>query len=49
MEQKFHLKRLIVLLSSVLLVLAQMGVFTYIWFHSYVSHGALEDPFYFMA
>lgn len=48
MEQKFHLKRLIVLLSSVLLVLAQMGVFTYIWFHSYVSHGALEDPFYFM-
>ena len=48
MEQKFHLKRLIVLLSSVLLVLAQMGVFTYIWFYSYVSHGALEDPFYFM-
>ena len=48
MEHKFHLKRLIVLLSSVLLVLAQMGVFTYIWFYSYVSHGALEDPFYFM-
>ena len=48
MEHKFHLKRLIVLLSSVLLVLAQMGVFTFVWFYSYVSHGALEDPFYFM-
>ena len=48
MEHKFHLKRLIVLLSSVLLVLAQMGVFTYVWFYSYISHGALDDPFYFM-
>ena len=32
MEQKFNLKRLIVLLSSVLLVVAQTGVFTYTWF-----------------
>ena len=48
MEHKFHLKRLIVLLSSVLLVLAQMGVFTYVWLYSYISHGALDDPFYFM-
>ena len=48
MVHKFHLKRLIVLLSSVLLVLVQTAVFTYVWFHSYVNHGALEDPFYFM-
>ena len=48
MEHKFNLKRLIVLLSSVLLVLAQTGVFTYTWFYSYVSLGALDRPFYFM-
>ena len=48
MEQQFHLKRLIVLMSSVLLVIAQMGAFTYIWFHSYVYLGALDKPFYFM-
>ena len=48
MEQKFNLKRLIVLLSSVLLVVAQTGVFTYTWFYSYVNLGALDRPFYFM-
>ena len=48
MEQRFHLKRLIILLSSVLLVLTQVGVFTYTWFYSYVNLGALDQPFYFM-
>ena len=48
MEQKFHLRRLIVVLSSVLLVMAQTGAFTYTWFYSYVKLGALDRPFYQM-
>ena len=48
MDQKFHLKRFIVLMSSVLLVLAQTGVFTFVWFYSYVYPGALDKPFYYM-
>ena len=48
MDQKLNLKRFIVLMSSVLLVLAQAGVFTVTWFYSYVYTGALDEPFYFM-
>ena len=48
MKQKIHLKQLIVVLSSVLLVIAQTGVFTYTWFYSYVRLGALDKPFYHM-
>ena len=48
MEQKLHLKQLIVVLSSVLLVVAQTCAFTYTWFYSYVRLGALDKPFYQM-
>ena len=47
MDNKFHLKRLIVLLASAMLLIAQTFVFAFTWFHSYVEAGALERPFFF--
>ena len=47
MDKKFHLKRLIVLLASAMLLAVQTGIFAYTWFHSYVEGGALDKPFFF--
>ena len=48
MNHKYHLKRLIVLLASAMLLIAQTGVFAFTWFNSYVEAGALDKPFFFM-
>lgn len=48
MDNKYHLKRLIVLLDSAMLMIAQTLVFAFTWFDSYVEAGALDKPFFFM-
>ena len=47
MDKKYHLKRLIVLLASAMLLVIQTGIFAFTWFHSYVETGALDQPFFF--
>ena len=47
MDNKYHLKRLIVLLSSAMLLIVETGVFAYTWFSSYVYAGALDQPFFY--
>ena len=47
MDNHYHLKRLIVLLSTALLLIIETGVFAYTWFSSYVYTGALEMPFFY--
>ena len=47
MDNKYHLKRLIVFGSSALLMAAQILVFAFTWFNSYVEAGALEQPFFY--
>ena len=47
MDNKYHLKRLIVFGSSALLMVAQVLVFASTWFNSYVETGALEQPFFY--
>ena len=48
MDKQYHLKRLIVLLASAMLLIAQTSVFAFTWFNSYVEAGALDKPFFFM-
>ena len=47
MDHQYHLKRLIVLLSSAMLLIVETGVFAYTWFASYVYAGALDQPFFY--
>ena len=47
MDTQYHLKRLIVLLSSAMLLIVETGVFAYTWFASYVYAGALDQPFFY--
>ena len=47
MDNKYHLKRLIVFAASALLLVAQTCVFAFTWFNSYVETGALEQPFFY--
>lgn len=47
MDNQYHLKRLIVLLSSAMLLILQTGVFALTWFFSYVEAGALDQPYFF--
>ena len=47
MEKNPHLKRLIVLLASAMLLIVETGVFAYTWFASYVYSGALATPFFY--
>ena len=48
MDKKYHLKRLIVLLASAMLLITETGIFAYTWFYSYAYTGALERPFFYM-
>ena len=47
MDNQYHLKRLIVLLSSAMLLIVETGVFAYTWFASYVYGGALDQPYFY--
>ena len=47
MDKKYHLKRLIVLFASAMLLVIQTGIFAFTWFHSYVEAGALDQPYFF--